>query len=154
MKTENAVETNMETFLSAMDKHAKIFAPAARATCAANNDLCGWLLNPLARWAQGAYGDKAFEDAAKGYAKYALGVWKAQQLYEKAGRYTPQDLPDIISGVYEDASYMVPYMWAAILIYPFWPSVVRHIALYRDEFVKALPADARVLELASGHGVL
>ena len=67
---------------------------------------------------------------------------------------TPQALPDVISEVYEDEGYMVPYMWAAILIYPFWPSMVNHIAMYRDEFVKALPAEARVLELASGHGVL
>ena len=68
--------------------------------------------------------------------------------------YTPQSVADVISEVYEDEGYMVPYMWAAILIYPFWPSMVNHIAMYRDEFVKALPAEARVLELASGHGVL
>src|SRR5208283_1510632 len=113
-----------------------------------------WLLDPLAEWAQAAYGDQAFEDAAKGYAKYCLGVWKAQQLYEKMGRYTPQELPDIISGVYEDEGYMVPYMWAAILIYPFWPSVIRHIAMYRDDFLKALPPNAKLLELACGHGVM
>ncbi len=152
METKAAV--NMETFLSSMDKHAKMFAPGARATCKANPDLCSWLLDPLARWAQAAYGERAFEDAAKGYAKYALGVWKAQQLYEKAGRYTPQELPDVISGVYEDAGYMVPYMWAAILIYPFWPSVVNHIALYRDEFLNALPPNAHLMELACGHGVM
>src|SRR5271163_115013 len=149
MKTENGNAVNMETFLAGMDKYAKIFAPAARATCKANPDLCSWLLNPFARWAHGAYGDRAFEDAAKGYAKYALGVWKAQQLYEKVGRYTPQDLPDIISGVYEDEGYMVPYMWAAILIYPFWPSMVNHIALYRDEFLKSVSPGAKLLELAS-----
>jgi 2-polyprenyl-3-methyl-5-hydroxy-6-metoxy-1,4-benzoquinol methylase len=49
---------------------------------------------------------------------------------------------------------MVPYMWAAILIYPFWPSMVSHIALYRDDFLKVLPESARVLEVASGHGVM
>lgn len=150
----STMTVNTETFLEAMDKHAKMFAPAARATVAANRDLSTWVLDPLARWAQGAYGEKAFEDAAKGYAGYALGVWKAQQLYEKAGRYTPQDLPDIISSVYEDEGYMVPYMWAAILIYPYWPSVVRHIALFRDEFVKALPQNARIMEIACGHGVM
>src|ERR1700677_302073 len=154
MKTENKIAVNMETFLAGMDKHAKMFAPAARATCAANKDLCSWLLDPFAQWAYGAYGERAFEDAAKGYAKYALGVWKAQQLYEKVGRYTPQDLPDIMSGVYEDESYMVPYMWAAILIYPFWPSMVSHIAMFRDRFLRRLPPNARVLELACGHGVL
>jgi 2-polyprenyl-3-methyl-5-hydroxy-6-metoxy-1,4-benzoquinol methylase len=142
------------TFLEALDRKAKMFAPTARATVEANQELCSWVLNPLARWAQAAYGDRAFEDAARGYARYCLGVAKSQQIYEQAGRYTPQALPDVISEVYEDEGYMVPYMWAAILIYPFWPSMVNHIALYRDEFVKALPADARVLELASGHGVL
>ena len=145
---------NVESFLSSMDRHAKMFAPGARATVAANPDLCRWLLEPLAKWAHAAYGDRAFEDAAKGYAKYCLGVWKAQQLYEKTGRYTPQDLPDIVSAVYEDAGYMVPYMWAAILIYPFWPAVVKHIALFRDEFLRALPAKSNILELACGHGVL
>ena len=49
---------------------------------------------------------------------------------------------------------MVPYMWAAILIYPFWPSMISHIAMYRNDFVRELPVGANVLELASGHGVL
>jgi SAM-dependent methyltransferase len=142
------------TFLTSLETKAKTFAPAARATYEANEPLCGWLLNPLARWAEAAYGARAFEDAAKGYAKYCMGVWKCQQLYEKAGRYTPETIPELISEVYEDEGYMVPYMWAAILIYPFWPSMVNHIALYRDEFLKAVPAGGRVLELASGHGVM
>jgi 2-polyprenyl-3-methyl-5-hydroxy-6-metoxy-1,4-benzoquinol methylase len=141
-------------FMEAMDRKAKMFAPAARATIQANHDLCSWLLDPLARWAQAAYGDKAFEDAARGYARYCLGVAKAQQAYEQAGRYVPQALDDVVSEVYEDEGYMVPYMWAAILIYPFWPSMVNHIAMYRDDFLRLLPPNARVLELASGHGVL
>jgi SAM-dependent methyltransferase len=154
MNTENKTVPNTEAFLQGLDKHAKMFAAGARATVKANPELCTWLLDPLARWAQGAYGDKAFEDAARGYASYCLGVWKAQQLYEKTGRYTPQDLPDIISGVYEDEGYMVPYMWAAILIYPYWPSVVHHIALFRDEFLKMLPPNPKVMEIACGHGVM
>ncbi len=141
-------------FLEAMDRKAKRFAQPARATVEANQDLCSWVLDPLARWAQAAYGDRAFDEAARGYAAYCLGVAKSQQVYEQAGKYTPQDLADVVSAVYEDEGYMVPYMWAAILIYPFWPSIVRHIALYRDEFLRSLPPNARVIELASGHGVL
>jgi 2-polyprenyl-3-methyl-5-hydroxy-6-metoxy-1,4-benzoquinol methylase len=143
-----------KVFLDAMEKKAKMFAPAARATFEANESLCSWLLDPLARWAYAAYGDRAFEDAARGYARYCLGVAKSQQIYEKAGKYTPEALPDVISEVYEDESYMVPYMWAAILIYPFWPSMVNHIALYRDGFLRSLPPQAKVMEIASGHGVL
>jgi 2-polyprenyl-3-methyl-5-hydroxy-6-metoxy-1,4-benzoquinol methylase len=146
--------TDANAFLRGLDTKAKTFAPAARATVEANQDLCTWLLNPLARWAEAAYGDHTFEDAAKGYAKYCMGVWKSQQLYEKSGRYTPETMPELVSEVYEDEGYMVPYMWAAILIYPFWPSMINHIAMYRDDFVKALPSKAKVLELACGHGVM
>jgi SAM-dependent methyltransferase len=141
-------------FLDVMDQKARLFAPAARATFEANESLCSWLLTPLARWAHAAYGDRAFEDAVRGYARYCLGVAKAQQVYERCRRYTSEAPPDVLSEIYEDQSYMVPYMWAAILIYPFWPSMVDHIALYRDEFLRSLPANANVMELASGHGVL
>jgi len=146
--------TDGKSFLKSLETKARIFAPAARAACEANDGLCSWLLDPLARWASAAYGDRAFDDAADGYAKYCLGVWKCQQQYEKTGRYTPEAMPDIISDVYESEGYMVPYMWAAILIYPFWPSMISHIALYRDEFIKMVPKGAKILELASGHGVM
>jgi SAM-dependent methyltransferase len=146
--------TNTNAFLESLDSKARTFAPAARATVEANEELCSWLLDPLARWAKAAYGDRAFEDAAKGYAKYCMGVWKSQQQYEKAGRYTPESMPELVSEVYEDEGYMVPYMWAAILIYPFWPSMISHVAMYRDDFLKCLPPRPNLLELASGHGVM
>jgi SAM-dependent methyltransferase len=142
------------TFLRSLETKAKMLGPSARATFAANEALCCWLLDPLARWAEAAYGERAFDDAAIGYARYCLGVWKSQQLYEQAGRYTPGKMPDLIAEVYEDESYMIPYMWAAILIYPFWPSMVGHIAMYRDDFLKPLPVGANILELACGHGVM
>src|SRR5271166_2023954 len=143
-----------EAFLEAMDRKAKMFAPSARATFETNRELCSWLLNPLARWADAAYGDTVFDAAARGYAEYCVGVAKAKTIYEREGRYTPERMPEIMSGVYEHEGYMIPYMWAAILIYPFWPSMVSHIAMFRDEFVRKLPRNATVLELAAGHGVL
>jgi 2-polyprenyl-3-methyl-5-hydroxy-6-metoxy-1,4-benzoquinol methylase len=146
--------TNAEAFLQAMDRKARMFAPAARATFEANRELGSWLLDPLARWAEAAYGSDVFDAAARGYAEYCVGVAKAKTIYEREGRYTPERMPEIMSGVYEHEGYMIPYMWAAILIYPFWPSMVSHIAMFRDEFVRKLPRNAKVLELACGHGVL
>ena len=143
-----------QKFLDAMDRKAKMFARSARATFEANRELCAWLLNPLARWAESAYGSDVFDVAARGYAEYCIGVAKAHGIYERAGSYTPESMPEIMSGVYEDEGYMVPYMWAAVLIYPFWPSMVGHIAMFRDEFVRRLPRNATVRELAAGHGVL
>ena len=145
---------NAEAFLTALDRKAKIFARGARATFEANRDLCSWVLDPLARWAEISFGDEAFEAAAHGYAEYCVGVGKAKQVYEREGHYAVECMPQIVSDVYERKDYMVPYMWAAILIYPFWPSMVNHIALFRDQFVRRLPRNAAVLEIASGHGVL
>ena len=48
-------------FLRSLETNAKMFAPSARATFEANEELCSWLLNPLARWAGAAYGDRAFD---------------------------------------------------------------------------------------------
>ena len=146
--------TDADAFLNALSRKAKILAPSAIATFEANRSLCSWLLDPLARWAEAAYGEDIFDEAALGYAKYCLGVAQAQRIYERAGLYTPEAMPEIASGVYEDEAYMVPYMWAAILIYAFWPSMVEHLALFRDQFLRHLPPNARLLELASGHGVL
>jgi SAM-dependent methyltransferase len=146
--------SHAELFLEALERKARIFAPSARATFEANYELCSWLLDPLARWAEAAYGTGVFEAAARGYAQYCTGVGKSQQIYERAGAYTPESMPEIMSGVYEDEGYMVPYMWAAILIYAFWPSMIGHIAMFRDEFIRRLPCHAKVLELAAGHGVL
>lgn len=146
--------TNAESFLRAMERRAKLLAPSAIATFNANRELGSWLLDPLARWTEAAYGAQAFDDAALGYAKYCLGVAQAQRIYERAGKYTPEAMPEIVAGVYDDPGYMVPYMWAAVLIYAFWPAMVQHLALFRDEFLRRLPHGATVLELASGHGVL
>ncbi len=143
-----------ELFLEGLDRKAKMFARHARATFDANRELCTWLLNPLARWAEAAYGSDVFDVAARGYAEYCVGVAKAKGIYERAGKYTPESMPEIVSRVYEDEGYMVPYMWAAILIYPFWPSMIGHIAMFRDNFVRRLPKNGTVAELAAGHGVL
>jgi 2-polyprenyl-3-methyl-5-hydroxy-6-metoxy-1,4-benzoquinol methylase len=143
-----------ESFLEALERKARPFAPNARATFEANRELCSWLLNPLARWADAAFGETAFDDAARGYAKYCISVAQAQKVYERAGKYTPEDMPEIISGVYEDEGYAVPYMWAAILIYAYWPSMINHLAIFRSQFLRELPQNATVLELAAGHGVL
>jgi SAM-dependent methyltransferase len=143
-----------ELFLRALEKKARLLAPGARASVEANRELCAWLLDPLAEWAQAAYGEEIFGSAARGYAQYCYGVAKSQKVYESVGAYSPEAMPEIMSAVYENEGQMIPYMWAAILIYAFWPSMAGHLALFRDEFLRRLPKGARMLEVASGHGVL
>lgn len=143
-----------ELFLDALQRKAKLLYPSVRKTVDGSPDDCYWLLDPLARWTKAAFGEEAFELAAKGYARYALEVNQLQQSYENSGVFFSGTHDGVVQDVYENPAYMIPYMWAAVLIYPYWPSMVRHIAFLRDRFVKALPADAAILELACGHGVL
>lgn len=143
-----------DAFVAALSRKAKLLAPAAVENCEAHPDLAAWVLDPLARWAKAAYGEGIFDDAARGYAQYCMHVAKARRVYEKEGRYTPEALDDIVTHVYSDDAEMVPYMWAAILVYAFWPSMVGHVGVYRDQFLGALRSEPRILEMASGHGVL
>ena len=46
--------TDGKAFLRSLDSKARMFAPAARATYEANEGLCSWLSDPLARWAEAA----------------------------------------------------------------------------------------------------
>jgi 2-polyprenyl-3-methyl-5-hydroxy-6-metoxy-1,4-benzoquinol methylase len=141
-------------FLNSLEKNAAILGKTARQICVANNELCSWVLDPLAKWSRMAYGDSIFDDAARGYTEYCINVGRAQNIYEKNGKYMPELLSKIKEAVYDDEKYMIPYMWAAILIYPFWPAMVNHLGFYRDEFLNKLPEKSNVLELACGHGVM
>ena len=141
-------------FLNSLQKNAAIMGTAAKKTCDSNDELCSWILDPLARWSKRAYGEAIFDIAAKGYADYCINVARAQNIYEKNGKYMPELLSMIKKEIYNDESYMTPYMWAAILIYPFWPAMVNHIELFRNSFINTLPENPNVLELACGHGVM
>lgn len=141
-------------FLLALQKNGKLFYPAALRSYLRNQPICDWMLDPLACWARDAYGENVFEHAVRGYAQYCMHVGQAQRKYEIEGSYKPEALPEIIQQVYENSSYMTPYMWAAILIYPFWESMTEHLTMFRNEFLDRLPESPRIAELACGHGVM
>lgn len=143
-----------DVFLDALERKARLLYPSVRKTVDSAPDDCYWLLDPLARWTREAFGEEAFELAAKGYARYALEVNKLQQGYESSDVFFSGTHDRVVQDVYENPEYMIPYMWAAVLIYPYWPSMVRHIGFLRDRFVRALPQGASILELACGHGAL
>lgn len=141
-------------FLDSLMASVKMVGVGAQEVCSKHDADCSWLLDPLARWSEKAYGEEIFQATAKGYAEYSINVSRAQAIYEKNGKYVPELLDTIKATVYDDEKYMVPYMWAAILIYAFWPSMVFHIPFFRDEFLSNIKQDGKVLELACGHGVM
>ena len=141
-------------FLNALEKKAKMYASSARATYEANEEICNWLFDPLARWAHAAYGNGVFEYAVRGYVEYCMNVAREQQRYEKEGTYQPHSLSEITDSVYNKKAVMTPYMWAAILIYGFWKSMTNHLKLFKEQFLDVMPYKSELIEFACGHGVL
>lgn len=140
--------------MEALEQTQPFFAASARKTVEANTDETLWVLDPLAEWSRAAFGEDIFRQAAEGYCLYSKDVAFLQRLYEKDGVFNHDAMSNIKAHVYDDPAYMVPYMWAAILIYPFWPGMTCHIAALRDQFIHRLPQQAKVMELGCGHGVL
>lgn len=140
-------------FLEALRRRAPAFYAQAARNVGQNEELCAWLLDPLARWSQAAFGPELFDLAAQGYVRYCLDVSRRQRRYERTGVFCEESQGDIEAGVYQNSEYMLPYLWAAVLLYAYWPSMVRHLAVLR-QFLVDLPRGARVLEVACGHGVL
>lgn len=141
-------------FIEALEQVQPFFANSARKCVENHAGDAGWVLNPLAEWSVQAFGKDIFRQAAEGYCLYSKDVALMQRLYEKDGVFNHDAMSNIKEHVYNDPAYMVPYMWAAILIYPFWPGMIRHIPALRDQFLHALPQGAQVMELGCGHGVL
>lgn len=148
------MDVTEQPFLTALGERYKRFHGNAAASVAAQPEMANWLLQPLSRWSQAAFGDEIFQIAAKGYARYATIVAKSQQEYETLGHYPQRSIESVKEEVYDNPEYMIPYMWAAVLIYAYWPSMIEHLRLYRDEFVATVPENGTILELACGHGVL
>jgi 2-polyprenyl-3-methyl-5-hydroxy-6-metoxy-1,4-benzoquinol methylase len=143
-----------QKFLDALARASPVLFKNARATCRSRPADAAWLLDPLARWSEEAFGESIFDQSAQGYKRYCLTVAEAQRDYEATGIYNPRSLAGIREDIYEDPEYMIPYMWAAVLIYSFWPSMIGHLRVLREDFFEALPPDPQVLELGCGHGVL
>lgn len=146
--------SNGHQFIATLQQKAPMYAADAVKHYDQRPEDVAYLLDPLAEWSEKAYGKEIFSEAIKGYVGYAMHVSVAQRQYEKDGQYNPDAISDIKAKVYQDETYMIPYMWGAILIYAFWPSVINHLTLLRDEFINKIPKGGRLLEMACGHGVL
>ncbi|MDR0221551.1 MAG: class I SAM-dependent methyltransferase [Lachnospiraceae bacterium] len=141
-------------FLESLNNTAPIFGKTAIETCKQNDEICSWLLDPLAKWSREAYGEGVFGIAAKGYVEHYVNSERAQHLYEKNGKYVPELFSHMEEAICDDEQRMVHYMWAAILTYPFLPMLVNSLQFFRNEFCDHLAPQGKVLELACGHGVM
>jgi len=117
-----------ELFLGALDRKAKPFAASARATFEGEQGTLLVVVESVGTLGGGSLRGKGIRRCSVRVCEVLLRRGSRPEGLRACGQYTPEGMPEIMSGVYEDEGYAVPYMWAAILIYALWPSMIKHIA--------------------------
>lgn len=103
------------------------------------------------QWVARSFGHKALESVAEGYAFFTLEVNRAQQAYERSGRYQVATFAEANQHVYQQPEYMRHYYWGVFAILFCWPHYVELMDFYLNRFVHQLSA-GRLVEIAPGHG--
>jgi len=103
------------------------------------------------RWVTDCFGIGVLEAVADGYALFTMEVNRAQQAYERVGRYQVSTFEEANRLVYQQPEYMRNYYWGVFAILFCWPHYVELVEFYLDRFVRRL-SGGRLLEVAPGHG--
>lgn len=111
------------------------------------------IANQFLGWAAGVHGeDEAFRRCVAAFEGFSHEVLMAQARYEADGHYESSSFAECEAAVYADASVMDDYLWGVFLTNFCWAHHMELSKVYLERFVRKLPTDAKVLEIAPGHG--
>ncbi len=99
-------------------------------------------------WAEAA---RTLPPCVDAYARFCSDVNLAQARYETAGHYPHKSHAECEHELYAHES-MTDYLWGVYLTNVLWAHHFELLMWFEDRFVRALPPQARLIELAPGHG--
>lgn len=102
-------------------------------------------------WAVTARGGRAIGEMVDAFVQFCTDIAMEQARYEHRGNYGQRTYDDVYEAVY-GADTMAEYLWGAYLTNFLWPHHLEIAMMFRDRFVAKLDDDARIVELAPGHG--
>ena len=105
----------------------------------------------LLTWAERARGEDAVAACADAFARFSSDVNLAQARYEAAGEYPNKTHAECEAELYGQEA-MADYLWGVYLTNFLWSHHFDLLTWFEDRFVAALPDQAKLLELAPGHG--
>lgn len=104
-------------------------------------------------WAAGVHGEaEALRRCVAAFEAFSHDVLMSQARYEADGHYENSSFAECEAAVYADASVMDDYLWGVFLTNFCWAHHMEISKAYLERFVRRLPSDAQVLEIAPGHG--
>lgn len=107
----------------------------------------------LLGWAVDAYGEDILAEAAQGFVDVSTDINLRQARYEREGRYRHQSFAEVYEAHYANDDTMRGYLWGSYLSNLVWAHHTDLTYFFLDRFARLLAEDARVLEVAPGHGM-
>jgi 2-polyprenyl-3-methyl-5-hydroxy-6-metoxy-1,4-benzoquinol methylase len=114
-------------------------------------DLVDKLFEECLQWVTRSFGEQALAEVVAGYASFTMEVNRAQQAYERAGRYRFSSFAEANDAVYQQRAYMRHYYWGVFAILFCWPHYVELMDFFVNRFLPRL-VGGRIVEIAPGHG--
>jgi 2-polyprenyl-3-methyl-5-hydroxy-6-metoxy-1,4-benzoquinol methylase len=104
-------------------------------------------------WAATVHGEDGYlPRCVDAFALFSNDVLMSQARYEADGHYENSSFAACEAAVYGRRDVMDDYLWGVFLTNFLWAHHMELSKFYLERFVRRLPADARVLEIAPGHG--
>lgn len=94
-------------------------------------------------------------EALEAVVRMSVDFMRLQPRFMRTGRYASADATGLYERFYGRADVMEGYYLDGLLLtYAFWRNHARILGFFEQEFVAALPADARLGEIGVGHGLM
>ncbi len=104
------------------------------------------------RWLVEARGETGIGAAADAFAQFSTDVNLAQARYERDGAYANKTFAEVYQDHYSDAEAMDGYLWGIYLTNFLWAHHYQIMTFFQDRFMTRLGGEARLVEIAPGHG--
>ena len=104
----------------------------------------GWLIK--------ARGPEAIERSVDDFVQFTTSVNLAQVRYERTGSYEHSSFAEVYRDHYSQDDQMQGYLWGIFLTNFLWAHHMEITLQYHDRFLGTLQDDARIVEIAPGHG--
>lgn len=103
-------------------------------------------------WLVRARGEEGIAAATDAFVQFSTDVNIAQARYEAQGSYQNKSFAEVYADHYSNIETMDQYLWGIYLTNFLWAHHTEISLLFSEQFLKRLPADAQIIEIAPGHG--
>lgn len=135
-----------------IDRRYPQFRAGIREARNVSTERFAYIAGMYLEWLSKARGENAIEDSVDAFVQFTTEVNLAQARYEVQGAYEHKSFRDVYDAHYSQNEQMSSYLWGVYLTNFLWAHHVEICLFFQDRFLSRLPDDAKMFEIAPGHG--